>query len=332
MEFIEDKKSVEFINDGSGKPYGESAQKLVENGLRGMRTNATLQHEEWLEFDQAVMDVALERITSIRDLYARKLVKTIDGLSKTVHAYQDMSDISGAELTMDGETTSPRDRVKYTTNYLPLPILMKGFSFSQRELNASRKAGDSLDTTMVEKCTRQVMELADEMLINGTSSYTYGGGTIYGYEDFPDRQTVTLSINWDDSTKTGSDILDDVVNMKQKLINNRHYGPYLLKIPTAYETLLDKNYSSNYQGSIRERLLKISGIEDIIVADTLSANTVVLVQMTSDVVRIIDGLSLRVVEWDLNGGLRKNFKVMAIIVPQLRSDQDGRSGICVLSP
>ena len=59
----------------------------------------------------------------------------------------------------------------------------------------------------------------------------------------------------------------------------------------------------------------------------LTDDNVIMVQMTSDVVRLVVGLSITTVEWDSDGGLTKNFKVMAIMVPQIRNDQDGNSGV-----
>jgi len=49
--------------------------------------------------------------------------------------------------------------------------------------------------------------------------------------------------------------------------------------------------------------------------------------MTTDVVRLVIGMDLITVAWDTVGGLQKNFKIMSIIVPQLRADQNGNSGI-----
>ncbi len=61
--------------------------------------------------------------------------------------------------------------------------------------------------------------------------------------------------------------------------------------------------------------------------DKLAANTVVLVQLTSDVVRVINGLAPTTIQWDSVGGMLLNFKAMAIQVPQVRATQSGRSGI-----
>ena len=143
---------------------------------------------------------------------------------------------------------------------------------------------------------------------------------------------MTLSVDWDASAKTGPDILADVLAMKQASIDAKFYGPFVLYVPTAYETVLDEDFST-LKGDItvRDRLLRVSGIDEVKVVDTMTANTVVLVQMTADVVREVIGLPLQTVEWETNGGMITHFNVVQIMVPQIRSDQSGNCGVTVLS-
>ncbi len=338
----------------NGKAFGEVAEALLRNDLNVnyMRpfiakedyqpyinldgkaipvANATLLYDEWKLIDDVVIKEARQRLVGIQDLRSAGLVYSLDGMSKTVLGYQDAADVGEATLSMDGITQGRRDRPVYSTNYIPLPITHGDFWFTKRELNESRNGNMPLDTTMVEMNTRKVIEKAEEILFNGASAYTYGGGTIRGYTDYPNRNTVSLTTNWDASSKTGENILDDVLSMKQTAINDRFYGPYVLYIPTAYETVLDDEFKTNSDKSVRNRLLEISQISDIRVVDTLTANNVLMVQMTSDVVRLVEGLSITTVEWETEGGMRVNFKVMAIWVPQIRSTKNGRCGVVHLS-
>jgi len=52
-----------------------------------------------------------------------------------------------------------------------------------------------------------------------------------------------------------------------------------------------------------------------------------LVQMTSDVVRLVRGMGIQNIEWATEGGMMTKYKVMTIQVPQIRADQNGKSGI-----
>ena len=55
----------------------------------------------------------------------------------------------------------------------------------------------------------------------------------------------------------------------------------------------------------------------------------IFVQMTPDVARGVNGMDITTVQWESQGGMRINFKVMAIQVPQLRADFYGNCGIAV---
>jgi len=136
-----------------------------------------------------------------------------------------------------------------------------------------------------------------------------------------------LTANWDDSAATGATIVDEVIEMKQLSINDYNYGPWVLYIPTNYETVMDKQYSSSYPGTIREMIMKINGITDVKVADYLTDDNVLLVQMQSTTIRMVVGMEMRMIQWSTDGGLRHHFKLMTIMVPQPRADQNDRCGI-----
>lgn len=318
---------IDFISGGKG--YGSVAQKLIRNGfdVNALRTNDVLLYDEWKELDKVVIDSFQQRLVGVGDLMSRGLTYNLNkGLAATVLTFQDASDVNDADLTMDGINRGQKDRQEYAIKYLPLPIIHKDFFFSIREIEQSRMGTRPLDTSMAAQCARKIAEKAENLLFNGSSSFTYGGGTIYGYTDFTNRNTFSIiSGGW--TSATGEQILADLLDMKQASINDRCYGPWIVYIPTAYETILDGEFKADSDKSIRQRLLEVGGIQDIKVADFLAADNVVLVQLQSDTVRMVNGMSVKVVQWDVDGGLGVNFKVMAIMVPQLRADQTGRCGI-----
>lgn len=289
--------------------------------------NATLLYDEWKEIDRVVLEIAQQRRTGIDDLISRGLTYDLEGngLATTVLQYQDASDLTEAAVHMQAQVHATKDRPEFGLGYLPLPIISKPFSYDIRVLSASRRGEMPLDTTTAAMATRKVMEMAEYLLFTGGSNLTFGGGTIYGYTDFPQRETVSLGGAF--NTKTGDEILDKVREMKQASIDNRHYGPWVLYVPTADETALDDDFKAESDLTIRQRILQVSGIQDVKVADFLPAGNVLLVEMNSETVRLVVGQQPTPIEWDEGHGLVTNFLVMAILVPQLRADQDGRCGI-----
>lgn len=55
--------------------------------------------------------------------------------------------------------------------------------------------------------------------------------------------------------------------------------------------------------------------------------TLIMVQMTPEVARAVNGMDMTTVQWESKGGMQLNFKVMCIQVPQLRADRYGNCGI-----
>jgi len=294
--------------------------------------NATLQRDEWKQLDDAVLKISEERLGGIQDLIDNGLTFDLgNAMGTTVLEWHDISDAMEASLTMDGVTRGKGDRPNYGTHYLPIPIIHVDYEINARVLEASRKLGNPLDTTSAERAARKVNEKLEEMLFTDIS-YSFGGGAIKSYLNFADRNQVSLTENWDASGKTAAEILADVLNLKQASIDAYHYGPWMLYIPTAYETTLDGDYDATTPGTtIRERILKIAGIKGIKVIDKLTANNVLLVQMTTDVVRLVRGLGIQNIEWQTEGKFITKYKVLTIQVPQIRSDQDGKCGIVHLA-
>lgn len=319
-----------------GKTYvtkykGGPIDKLTSYEAVPTSYTGTLRRDEWKQLDEAVLAISRQRLGGVQDLIDKGLTFNVgNAMGTTVLEYHDVSDAMEADLTMDGVTRSMGDRPVYGTNYLPLPIIHVDFEINARVLEASRRMGNPLDTTGVELATRKVQEKLESLLFTATT-YTFGGGTIYSYLNQSNRNLVTLDKNWDASGKTGAEILADVIACKQASINDRHYGPWMLYIPTAYETVLEEDYKDDYPKSIRQRLLEVDGILGIKIVDTLTANNVLLVQMTSDVVRLVRGMGIQVVQWDTEGKMVTKYKVMTIQVPQIRNDQAGRSGIIHLA-
>jgi len=304
-----------------------------ELNTNALRTNKLLRNDEWKQIDLAVVEAQRIRLNAVADLYNRGLSLNIaDGLGVMILEWQTMTGKTGGRLDMSPQAQELNDRVKFATKTLPLPVIHDDWQLGIRTLKAGRKKGTPIDTLQASESSKNVAEIIENLLINGSSSYEFDGSIIYGYTDYPDRNQVSLTTAWDDSAMTGALIRDDVLAMKQASINAKYYGPFSLYVPTAYETVLDEDYSTNYGGkTIRQRILDIAGIQSITVNDTLSANNVLLVQMTSNVIRMVNGLPIQNLQWDSKGGMLTNFKVMTIQVPQIRSDSGTNCGVTHLS-
>jgi len=319
-----------FIGD-DGNHYITVNDRSTKSGLRAVpvgNTTATLRKDDWKLLDEAIVKAAKPRLRAVADLRSRGLQFTIpNGMGKTVFETETQSDISDALTSMDGLRESKGDRPVFELGSLPLPIIHKDFSYSARQLMASRNGGSPLDTSTAELAARKVSEEAEKLLLGVSSSFTYGGGTIYGYTNFPSRITAVLTaptaVGWTPATTVA-----EVLGMRSDSQGKYHYGPWVLYSSPNWDEYMDADYStSKGDNTLRERLKGIEMIEDVRTLDYLTDFDLVLVQMTSDVAREIVGMDINTVQWETNGGLQLNYKVMAILVPQLRADQNGNTGI-----
>ncbi len=292
-------------------------------------TNGTLRRDEWKQLDDAILRVARERLSGFQDLEDRGLTYNLGNpMGTTVLEHHRGKTDMTAELSMDGLTRGQGGRPVYDTQYLPIPIVHVDYEINARELEASRSLGNPLSTDAAEEATRTVQEYLEDMLFTD-QQYSFGGGTIYSYVNFPDRVQGNLNKSWDDSGTSPAQIIDDIVNMKQDSINNKHYGPWMVYIPVGYETVMDEDYDTSGQSTqtIRDRILKIGGVEDVKVIDRMPADTVLMVELKSNTVRLVQGMGIQNVEWEDMGGFVTKYKVMTIQVPQIRSDKNGTTGI-----
>mgnify|MGYP000023505374 CR=1 FL=1 len=91
---------------------------------------------------------------------------------------------------------------------------------------------------------------------------------------------------------------------------------------------MDDDYSAaKGDNTLRDRIGKIQGVGRPMTLDFLSGYQIILCQRSADVARGVVGMDITTVQWPSNGGMQVNFKVMAIMVPQLRHDYYNRTGI-----
>lgn len=305
---------------------GLLARLLEANmSIETLRTLDVLQYNDWELLDQEVMQVARQRLVAAADLLDRNLTFPVaDAMGVPILHWQVGSDMNPAQVDMDPATRTQNDRQTFSSKYLPLPIVHKEFQLSPRVLAASRRMGHPLDVSNATLAGEIVAEGVDNIIVNGTN-ITHGGGTVYGYTTLPQRAVGNLTGVW--TGLTGSQILTDVLAMIAALKAKRRFGPYGIYVPATYETKLEEDFKTNVMGSIRERLEMIRGVEFVKPLDSLADGNVVVVQLTKSSVELIDGIQPTTVSWEEQGGKVLMFEVMAIMVPRLRADAAGNSGI-----
>jgi hypothetical protein len=190
--------------------------------------------------------------------------------------------------------------------------------------------------------------------------------SVYGYINFPPRLTYS-TMNTPTGSNPNATLLDYLNMRNLLYANkffgpfmayhSNDWDPFL---DDDYYQIGSNSGAVAPTKSLRTRLKEIEGVEDVRRLDflfsvtpptnraqvtggpsgrgyigpggegiTVTGNplTTLMVQMTPDVARAVNGMDITTVQWETVGGMRLNFKVMCIQVPQLRADSNGNCGI-----
>lgn len=315
---------VQNVQDKKTGKVGPRSILVQNTGI-----TAALRKEDWVHLDGAIIKAAKPRLRFVGDLRSAGLTYTIpNGFGKTVLQHESMSDITDAEIAMDPYKETQADRPVFDLTNLPLPIIHKDFWFTTRQIAVSRSGGSPLDTTTAELAARRVAEMAEKLALGVAGSYKYGGGYVYGLTNFPQNMSKSMTLPTD-ADWAPSVTLDEVLAMKEQSQLAYHYGPWTIYNSPQWDKYLDGDYSAaKGQNTLRQRIKMVDGIGDVRTLDYLTGYKMIMVQQTSDVIREVIGMDMMTVQWEPTP-FRVNFKVLCIMVPQLRADINGRNGIVV---
>jgi len=311
--------------------------RALENSPE-LRNLAPLPTDSQRVIDDAVVEVGLQRLSFVADIMAAGLTYNLtDPLSVTQIEWFASNKVGAAQRTMSPSARGENKLPNLLPYRLPVYLTTDVFELDIRTLKASRRVGMPLDTALIKQCTRSVNEALEDAAINGATTLDGQDLKVAGYSapgllNAPNANTQNLTAAAWSTAPVGLTVYNETQAMIAKLIADKKFGPYRMYVGTTVSAALDADYDtvSGSRGlSIRERLLKIDSLQAIRTADLMPATKVVLVQMTSDVIDMVVGQRPTVIPWTSIDGFTFYNLVMAIMIPRVRSDYDGNSGICV---
>lgn len=321
---------------------GSLAQALLQSGgnIEAMRSLAPLPKDSQELIDAAVVNVGLDRLVVAADVIAAGLTFPMPNWLGVMELYwEKAAKIGDARRTMTPGSRGERQMPDRDPARIPIYATLDDFSFHIRVLLASQNGGAPLDTSGVEQATRRVNESIEDSFING-AALQVGGLTAPGLLNAPNAnsQLFVDGESWTDANHSGEDILTDVLNMIGVEQGDKKYGPYNLYIPTEYGNKINEDFKSNSDKTIRQRIEEVQEISAVRVADLMPGDAAVggpktaMVQMTNDVVEAVVGQQPTTINWTDGSGWEQFFVVMACVIPRVRDDYDGNSGITIGSP
>jgi len=324
---------------------GFRMMEAVENEF-AFRALSPMIDKAQVMIDRAVVDVGLQRLTVAADIMAAGLTYNLtDPLSVAQLEWYTASKVGAAQRTMSPSARGENKLPIVTPTRLPIYLTTDKFEIDIRTLKTSQRMGMPLDTSVVKQCVRSVNEAVEDATINGATTLDGQDMSVAGYSakgllNATNANTQSLTAAAWTTTPNGATIFSEVQKMITTLQGDKKFGPYRLYVGTQISNVLDTDYSTatNQVTTIRQRLLAIDSLEAIRVADLMPGgngatpsigNKVVLVQMTSDVVDMVVGQNPTVIPWTSLDGFTIHNLVMAILIPRVKYDADGNSGICV---
>jgi hypothetical protein len=309
------KESLITVNEG-----GEQRTVLANAA-------ATLRYDEWRHMDQVVMEIAKPRLKLINWLRGKNLVYNLpNAMGHPVLSTETISDMSEATISMDALASGENDRPIFDMDNTPIPIVSKQLQINARELAASRNKGTPLDTTKLSRATRRVVEATERLAVGSAGSYSYGGGTVYGLTNSPKRLTSTFTApatgGWTPTT-----LYNQVLGWLETLVVNNHEGPFKVWYGTGLIGTMMQLFNQYDAVPLASKIAQIPNISGVEYLPYLTGSRIIVAEENVDVVRLIFGMDVTTMQWETNGGLTLNMMVMAIMVPQVRADQDNQTGI-----
>ena len=263
-------------------------------------------------------------------------VKLPNALGKTSWQYERQSNIGDATVSMDGLRQGDSDRPLYDMDQMPLPIIHKDFHFSARQVLASRGSQMPIDIATASEAAQSVAETVEKLALGVAPNYRFGSA-LYGVCNHPCRITRTISNPWNiDGSRnthwTPRMLQGEILDMRQALISNKHYGPYMMYHSPDFDIIFDDDFNATTGGfstslTLRERLMRTPALKGIKTCEFLPPGNMFLLEMTPTNINAVSGLDISTVQWQSAGGFEVHFKVLCIMLPRIKSDYYGNCGI-----
>lgn len=318
--------------------FGGMHERLIAcNGdLTKFRAMSPLPEDAQRLLDRAVSRVGVERLTLVDDLIAEGLTFPLDNWMAVPTIQNNKIGRGGhAQRTMVPKARGERQILPMTPVTIPVYCTWDDFSFDIRTILTAQRGGYNIETTHAEEATRNVNEAIEYQALNGAGFNVQGYGAPGFLTNPANTQAFVDNEAWTHANHSGEDIYTDVIAMVNQLQAKKYFGPYNLYVPTTYGVELTGDYKSATSGTTQERLQQIvAGGRPLRIrtADMLPANTVLLMQMTSNVADVVIGQTPTEVSWSDPAGWERFFVVLSCMITRIKSDYNGDEGYVVGTP
>lgn len=309
---------------------------VVSNGrthrVPEMRTvpvaNALLRKYEWEQIDTAVVDVVRSPNVALNDFLRLGLTQRLDGLGVIVSTYEQLGDMTEANVSMEGLVRGEQDRTPFIPQSIPVPLIHKDFQLSLRHLESSRRGGgETLDTTQARVATRRVQDKVDDIIFNGHGTKVGSLNQIYGLSNKPQRLQKTSADCGGGDFGTSQNFYKTLNGAITFLRDLGYYGPYGVYISSAQYSQTNTLVSGTAVSERTTALEQLPEVSFINQAHKLTDGEMLVFQLSTDVADIAIAQDVTPVQWEGIGGFVIDFRIFTALTIRVKHDANDNCGI-----
>lgn len=298
----------------------------------GLRVMSYLMEDEWKLIDREVIEAAQYPLRVIEDVRSAGLVVSVDP-NVLMSTWYTQGDMTGPTTNMLGRSMADRDIPEIEPASAPIPMTYKDLSFSTRGIGASRRIGQGIDLTMISLTSRKIAERMESLMINGDTSIKFNGATLYGLLTHPSITTDT-AVNWGGGDFATLGNFEKVMAGVIQDMNDAEFrGPFTVYLSETQYNQVSMTPATDVPQTPLQRVLTYDSVRAVHSLPTavLPAGSMIVAQMTRDVMEWAEGQAITVREWNSGNGMEVFFRLMAIGGPRIKARQDGTIGIRVVT-
>lgn len=300
---------------------------LQNNQDAGLVGNALpMPRDVWGEWDREAVQIQREVLQVFDDLSSA--VSRSIPIGKLAHYFQRVSDSGEVNISMDGRSKADRDQPVVDYQGTPVPIFDSTFGFGWRQMEAASTEGYNLDATARINADHKVATAQEDFALYGSDKIVVGGARAYGLLNHPKRNTRATGQPLNGAT--GPQWVADVT-ATLKLLHAANF-----RVPvTLYMNWDDwfyagnTDYSTQYPNkTIAQRVMEIEGVERVVPASRIPANTISAVVRSRRVVEVLSAMPQTTrAQFRANPEDDYDFVCMAASATEIKFDYEDNCGI-----
>lgn len=319
------KEQAEFVANARRQHEQQHAAMKAMYGNSLIGNASPLPKDVWGEWDRDGIMIQRDVLAVFNDLAAA--VSRTMPLGKLIHHFQQISDSSGVNISMDGRSKAKNDQPEYSYVGTPLPIVDSTFGFGWRQVLAAQTEGVSLDEGARMNSNRKVAEKLEDIVLNGDSQIVVAGSQLYGLRNHPKRNTRSTGSTLNGTT--GANWVTEITATLKLLHGDNFRSPatiYLNWDDWFYATATE--YTSGYPKKISQAVLEIPGIANILPCSKVPANNIIALVKSREVVSLLNGMPMMTrAQARHNPEDDYNFVVMAASALEIKYDANDQCGV-----